>query len=81
MLDKIIAAIVAAVPILRKKPYCVWYLKEGIWCCNNPKGNSFRRCKKGAAVLLGLGFKGSEIIIMPLGMMPIYNEPKDSIGE
>lgn len=71
MIEKIIAALLGALPLFKKKPYCLWLWAEAQrWENRNAAGSSARRCKKARKVLIGIGYEASHIIIMPKGFDP-----------
>lgn len=72
MIEKIIAGLLAGLPFLKAKPYCL-YLWDPLlrsWKNQNPSGHSARRCKKARKVLLRLGCLPGDLVIMPKGIDP-----------
>ncbi len=65
-----ILAVLTALPIFKKKPYCIWVKTEAGWSNRNPGGNSARRCDQAVAELLKHGIPAADIMILPKGVTP-----------
>lgn len=68
----IMAGLATILPMLKKKPYCVWVRSGagGEWRNTNPAGNSARRCRMAASKFFEIGFKADDILILAKGITP-----------
>jgi len=75
MIKEIVAGILAALPFIKKRPYCLFVWTGSKWDNKNEIGNSARRCKMAAAEYVKIGLAPSWTLILPKGIEPPAQGP------